>query len=433
MRLTLWMAFACLTATAWAQSDGEGAFPLVEAVECRPRTGLPNFFEKAKTKGASVKVAYLGGSITGQEGWRVTTLEHFRKTWPEAEFSEINAALGGTGSDLGVHRLEQDVLRHGPDLLFLEFAVNDGAADPLQIRRSMEGIVRQTWKALPECDICFVYTLTEELAPPMLDGRFQRSASAMEAVADHYGIPTIHLGMEVARLAKEGRLLWKAPLPQTAAEKEALGDKVVFASDGVHPYVETGHGLYLDAIVRSLEPIREASGRAAAHALGAPLDELNHEQAKLIPVAPAMLSDGFVPLDMVEDPVAKWFANRLTGLYRSGKAGSKLSFQFKGTRCALLHVVGPDVGMVRLTVDGQAEERTLFDPYGSSYRLNRLQVAADAAPDEVHWVEIELLATAPDKAGLLAIINAKMDDPKRFEGLSFYPGAILLIGELVEP
>jgi len=48
-------------------------------------------------------------------------------------------------------------------------------------------------------------------------------------------------------------------------------------------------------------------------------------------------------------------------------------------------------------------------------------------------VEIELLATAPDKAGLLAIINAKMDDPKRFEGLSFYPGAILLIGELVEP
>ncbi|HRQ89420.1 MAG TPA: SGNH/GDSL hydrolase family protein, partial [Bacteroidia bacterium] len=210
MRLTLWMAFACLTATAWAQSDGEGAFPLVEAVECRPRTGLPNFFGKAKTKGASVKVAYLGGSITAQEGWRVTTLEHFRKTWPEAEFSEINAALGGTGSDLGVHRLEQDVLRHGPDLLFVEFAVNDGAADPLQIRRSMEGIVRQTWKALPECDICFVYTLTEELAPPMLDGRFQRSASAMEAVADHYGIPTIHLGMEVARLAKEGRLLWKA-------------------------------------------------------------------------------------------------------------------------------------------------------------------------------------------------------------------------------
>ena len=52
-----------------------------------------------------------------------------------------------TGSDLGVFRVQQDVLSKQPDLLFVEFAVNDGGAAPEQIIRCMEGIVRQTWRA----------------------------------------------------------------------------------------------------------------------------------------------------------------------------------------------------------------------------------------------------------------------------------------------
>ena len=153
--------------------------PLVAAEECRPRAGLANFFAKANQAGAEVKVAYLGGSITAQNGWRPKTLAYFQKTYPTAKFSETNAAIGGTGSDLGVFRLKQDVLDSKPDLMFVEFAVNDGGADPKQIHRCMEGIVRQTWKALPQCDICFVYTVTEALIPPMLDGKFPRAASAM--------------------------------------------------------------------------------------------------------------------------------------------------------------------------------------------------------------------------------------------------------------
>src|SRR3954471_11723758 len=84
--------------------------PAVPVQECRPRGGLPNFLAKAATPGADVKVAYFGGSITAQSGWRPKTLAHFQKTWPAAKFSEINAAIGGTGSDLGVFRLHQDVL-----------------------------------------------------------------------------------------------------------------------------------------------------------------------------------------------------------------------------------------------------------------------------------------------------------------------------------
>src|SRR4051794_4106160 len=91
--------------------------PLVPAQECHPRNGLPNFLKKATTAGAEIKVAYLGGSITAQPGWRVKTLAYFQQAYPRAKFSEINAAIGGTGSDLGVFRVGHEVLEKKPDLL----------------------------------------------------------------------------------------------------------------------------------------------------------------------------------------------------------------------------------------------------------------------------------------------------------------------------
>lgn len=416
-----------------AAASGAGAeTDLVPAVECRPRQGLPNFLARAAQPGAEVRIGYLGGSITAQPGWRVKTLAHFQKAYPEAKFAEINAAIGGTGSDLGVCRLKQDVLDHKPDLLLVEFAVNDGGAPPEQILRCMEGIVRQTWRALPECDIGFVYTLTEALAPAMLEGKFQRSASVMERVADRYGIPTIHLGMEVARLAKEGRLVWKGALPKTEAGREAAGEQVVFAADGVHPHVETGHQLYLEAVVRSLGPIAAASREPGAHVLGAPLEAANYERAKVVPIAEARLSGGFAALDMKEDAFGKRWANRMAQVYRAEEAGETIRFKFRGTRCAVYDIVGPDCGQVTVALDGGAPRVVpRFDAYCTYHRLSTFLIGTELE-DKEHEVVITVHEGAPDKAGILAQRNQKMDKPERFEGTAFFPGALLLVGDLVK-
>jgi GDSL-like Lipase/Acylhydrolase family len=406
--------------------------PLVDAQECRPRLGLPNFLAKAKTDGAEIKVAYFGGSITAQQGWRPKSLAHFQKTWPQAKFSEINAAIGGTGSELGVCRLKQDVLDRQPDLLFVEFAVNDAGTSPEQIFRCMEGIVRQTWAALPDCDICFVYTLTESLALALIDGKFQRSASAMEKIADHYGIPSIHLGMEVAKLAREQRLEWKRPLPKTDEEKAALGNKVVFAPDSVHPHPETGHELYLQAIVRSLDPMIAASSKPGAHALPEPFIPTHYQAGKLIPISAANASPGIVALDAETDNFAKRWHARIPNLYKGSKPGETLTFRFRGTYAAIYDVIGPDCGQVIITVDNQPSRiMPRFDGYCSYHRLSTLLIARDL-PDEVHTVKIEIHPEQPDKEKILAQRNASMDMPERFEGTAFYPGAILLVGELVK-
>jgi hypothetical protein len=404
--------------------------PLVPAQELHARDGLPNFFAKVAKSGSELKVGYLGGSITAQPGWRVKSLALLQKTYPEVKFKEINAALGGTGSDLGVFRVQPEVLDLKPDLLFVEFAVNDGGSAPEQIIRSMEGIVRKTWNALPDCDICFVYTVTEALVGPMLEGQFPRAASVMEQVADHYGIPTIHMGMEVARLAKEGTLLWKAKLPVTPEEKAAVEGKFVFAPDTVHPHVETGHVLYAQAIERALPGVKEASKEVVPHSLKTPMVADNYEGANMLPITDATLSNGMKALDPA-DALAMRFP-RLKTWHSAKAAGDSLTFKFRGTRAAVYQIVGPDVGQVRVTVDDKpAKMVTVFDAYCTSHRLNTLLVGTDL-PDAEHTVRVEVSGEAPDKAAILAKREQKVDKPERFSDNGFYPGALLIVGELVK-
>ena len=428
MRL-LFSALALCAAVLAQAADQD--YPLVDAQEVRARGGLPNFFLKAQTTGAEVKIGYLGGSITAQKGWRVQTLAHFQKAYPQSTFSEINAAIGGTGSDLGVFRVQQDVLSKGPDLLFVEFAVNDGGADPQRIIRCMEGIVRQTWKANPKTDICFVYTLTESLSPAMLEGKLQRSASAMEKVADHYGIPTITLGMEVAKIAKAGKLLWRTPLPKTDADKAALGDKFVFAPDGTHPHESTGHVLYTQAIVRSLPALAIANHAPTAHVSNLALDPANWERATLVPITAAKLSAGVASADPATDAHAKVWAKRLPVMVKLTQPGQSIEFKFKGTHCAVYDVVGPAGGKVAVTLDGGKSFVVLrIDAYCTYPRLSTFIVGADL-PEGVHSVRLELLADSIDKAAVLAKNKNKIDKPERFAPLEFHPGGLLLIGELV--
>jgi len=425
---------AAMTLAACLASASEAArpddYPLAEAVECRPRDGLPNFLARLDA-GQEVRIGYIGGSITAQPGWRPKTLKWFQDRYPKAKVTEIDASIGGTGSDLGAFRLGHDVLRHKPHMLFVEFAVNDGGTPPEDIYRSIEGIVRQTWRADPATDICFVYTITSGLVEPMLEGKFPRAASAMERVAEHYGIPSIHMAMEVARLAKEGKLVWAAPLPKTDAEKKAADGKVIFAGDGVHPYPETGHELYLAAVVRSMAKI-EGAGKPGPHALRAPFVADNWERAKLVPLSAARLSDGWTRLDAA-DPMARGWLTRMPEFWKTGQPGATMTFKFKGTTAAVYDLLGPDCGQVIVTLDGGPPRIVpRFDRYCNYHRLATLLIGRDL-PDAVHTVRLELHPDPPDKVKIITEGKMTDENPKdnpKYAGINWYAGAILLVGDL---
>ena len=114
----------------------------------------PSFavFDARAKAGEKLTVAFFGGSLTWSAnatepnvtGFRGLMAKYLTEKYPAAHFAFVDASLGGTGSNLGVFRLERDVLAKKPDLVFLDFACNDGGGDT---------------KILPTC--CYEYLLRE--------------------------------------------------------------------------------------------------------------------------------------------------------------------------------------------------------------------------------------------------------------------------------
>ena len=57
-------------------------------------------------------IGFFGGSITEGAGatswdgtsWRANITRDLKETYPDAEITAVNAAIGGTGTDLGLYR-----------------------------------------------------------------------------------------------------------------------------------------------------------------------------------------------------------------------------------------------------------------------------------------------------------------------------------------
>jgi hypothetical protein len=424
----------------------ESTAELVDAIECAPRNGLPNLFSKLEN-GEKVRIAYFGGSITAGDGWRAQSMEVFRRLYPQADIGEIHAAIGGTGSMVGVFRMDNDVIPHRPDLLFVEFAVNDGGQAPERIIQAIEGIVRKTWARYPDCDICFIYTLNAPHLPDLRAGKFPRSASTMEQVARYYKIPSVHMGLEVVRLEMEGQLLFKtpgveitkvsgsgldldAPLPLTP------DGKIPFSADGTHPYKNTGHRLYTEALIRSLPAIKASSGNPDAHVLPEPLCQSNLEAASMLSVDKLKRAGGWTKLrdGELKDNMHAAFGNRVPSVWK-GEAGATLSFRFKGSTASIYDIIGPDSGMVEITLDGGKSKAVRFDQYCTYHRLALLEIGSNLDPQVEHSVEIRVLPDAVDKRRLLCVNSAKTkhfeDNPDNYAERRWHVGALFLVGELM--
>lgn len=389
--------------TQWslALAAGDGAvvqfLPAAPAVvEAQPRTGVPNFHAKA-TAGGAVRVAYLGGSITAENGWRIGTRAFNQQRYPQAKVEEIFAAVSGTGSPLGVARLQRDVLAHRPDLLFVEFAVNDGGLDPARIERAMEGIVRQTWAQFPECDIIFVYTIARGMLPDYTAGRMNRSATAMERVAAHYGIPSIAFGFEVARRVAAGE--WVFSADKSVGLKDAEG-RGVFSHDGTHPN-ELGHELYTEIVARHWPAIAQAA-RPAPHEPGAALRADNWGRAGIKPVGELQASADWTELAR-DDKRITFHAGRLAPpTWRSATAGATVEGIVHGSVIGVLGYKNEKSSLFRVYVDDLPPVEGSFrdQPLGPQYRLKSWFDARTHAPGP-HRVRVEQISGAADDRELL--------------------------------
>ncbi|XHR30770.1 MAG: SGNH/GDSL hydrolase family protein [Chthoniobacteraceae bacterium] len=194
-------------------------------------------FDQRATNGETLCVAFLGGSLTWgaqatdplKTSYRALVSEKLRKTYPKAHFRFIDGAIGGTGSQLAAFRLQRDILAYKPDLVFLDFTINDNPYEvPSPIRlASYESLVHRMIEAgIPVVQVILPAKKDVLPNPPSrpLDPEHKKIGAA-------YGLPLA----DAVAVVKE----------RVAAGKATPDQLWDLPEDGTHPG-DAGYALYAE-------------------------------------------------------------------------------------------------------------------------------------------------------------------------------------------
>lgn len=201
---------------------------------------LKNLIQKLKNK-KDITIAYFGGSITQGAGasawnkysWRALITQWFKDNYPNNNFIEIDASFGGTGSDCGSYRLNDDVLIYHPDLLFVEFCVNDTVVKNPEIFE--ENIIRRVLEFDSTIEIVMLRTLKKEMCYDILGTKPHDCYLMYDKLSKYYDIPLIDIGKEFSKdLNGDINNIYK------------------FTDDGVHPN-DYGYSIYANRIIEFLK------------------------------------------------------------------------------------------------------------------------------------------------------------------------------------
>jgi len=338
---------------------------------------------------------------------------------------------------LGAFRVQEQVLKQHPDLVIIDFAVNGAYA------AGMEGIVRQIIQHDQHTDICLIYAILAAQTKVYNNGKIPSHIETLEALADHYSIPTIHLGMEIARLESQDKLLWKG-------DAGSAGEHILFSTDGIHP-LKAGGDLYAAAIARGIEKMKGRS-QMDIHPLPQPLISDEWDIAGMyMPTDIADFDTKWAVLPTKESKL-KAFNGWFDTMMVAGEEGARCSFTFEGDIFGLFDIGGPEVGQLEVWVDGhqvklQKLQSDSFQPYEmaigdkgdtllnrfNAYCNNRYRGQYDLIklPKGRHEISFRISPLKADKRIILG--SSQQEDivqyPEKYDASVIYLGRILLRGK----
>ncbi|MBO5726500.1 MAG: hypothetical protein J6S00_05520 [Clostridia bacterium] len=329
---------------------------------------LDNTVYKLK-KNKKLNVLYFGGSVTsgvgstGDNSWAKQSEKWLKETYPDAEINITNSAIGGTGVYYGVFRADSYVFAHKPDLIFIEFALND-AYEGFYYAQSayyMEMLIKTINQKLPQTDVIILLTTDKGKV-----GEEYEEMAAHKAVAEHYGIPWIDLGAELAKTVKAGSGNWED-----------------YILDWAHPN-DKGYAAYSTAVINGLKSLLSVDGKALK----------NHTLPKedFIVGGINMNYRVIAPKDLKVDSnwnVGSRKVHAFTSVMRPTVAGSTCTIEFEGNSFGM-YIDCEKGNTVVATIDGK-EKKTFVNPddEGGNEKL----IFDNLAPGK-HQVEIKYNGTS---------------------------------------
>ena len=206
--------------------------------------------------GESQTIAYIGGSITvgekasalddnnHQKGYAYHSYKWLKEHYDKNQNSKfINASISGTDSSIATVRLEKDVLIHNPNLVFLEFAGNNGTS--IFDKKTYESLIRRILALEQKPAVILLFSAANYV---------QNQVNYMQPMGTYYGIPMfsfLNAMNQVCTTLDQSDTIFK-----------------FFTADDVHPN-DQGHKLYAKVLVYTLKQLIKASTGTSEYVLPA--------------------------------------------------------------------------------------------------------------------------------------------------------------------
>ncbi|MBE5039708.1 SGNH/GDSL hydrolase family protein [Ructibacterium gallinarum] len=285
----------------------------------------------------NLNVAYLGGSITEGAGasnsnnrWS-TKITQWLNTLDlgNTSFTEINAGIGGTPSTYGLLRTQRDVISKNPDVVFIEFSLNDESLSESVSARAYEGIIRQLMGMEKIPYVICVGVVANRTNPTR--------ANLHREIAAHYGLQYIDIQEYM-----DSRLGDAAPGSNLERDK-------LYTSDNTHPN-DAGYAFYTDFLKTQIN-----CGSWNKPNASSPV------RTDYYPFSGTFVNADYMEQQGAWTPYGEgdWneanLAQNGSGL-QSRNPDASLTYEFFGQVLLIGHRIGTNFGKMLVSVDGEPEQ-----------------------------------------------------------------------------
>lgn len=341
--------------------------------------------------GDRVTIGFLGGSITQgavaeyhSNCYAHLVFEWWEKKFPKSAFTYANAGIGGTTSQFGVARVDRDLMSYTPDMVFIEYSVNDDNTDFFQ--ETYEGLVRHVFGNPLKPAVALIHNIM-----------YDKGTTAQEKhseIGRHYDLPCIAMQPTIYAQVKAGAIANRDITP-----------------DDFHPNTK-GHALVASVIIDFLEKVyaelhTQEEASANENQLVKPLTANQYEKSTRIQngiyfpndfadVDTYIQENGFVPDQTVQHHLYEINRNGWT----ASKKGASIRFEVACTELAVQYIksVKQPAPIAKAVIDGNDDAAITLDAnfdedWGDCLYMQSLLVHGE---DRKHVVEIEIAQATPE-------------------------------------
>jgi len=345
---------------------------------------LKKFIKRAKA-GEPLTVGFIGGSITQgfassreEKCYAHRNFNYMKKKFRNEHIKYVNAGIGATDSEFACARVDEDLLSYEPDLVVVEFSVNDESNE--HYMETYECLIRKILSAKKRPAVILLHSVCYDCG---------KNAELIHLkIARHYDLPAVSMRTSVYELLLNG-----------------LHENSEITEDNLHPN-DHGHELMGYVVGTVFDDLDEemkvylASGAKDSdetEKLPAPLTKAGYTNSVRYQnkdESAVVLNQGFIP-DLDEK-------KGITDCFKNGwiaeEPEDRIVFRIAGETFAAQYMktINKPAPVVMAYVDGDYDNGVKLDAnfdedWGDKLYL---QTLAEGLPYGIHTVEFELVKSA---------------------------------------